>query len=115
MGIAIIKLGGMYLEWSSVVDAPITFGMKLAEFEAYYLDEYGCEEMRNLPARIARVNAKGTSAYYDYSVDDTIRMNRAGPDEIPLKKAEIIEWYCRRRKQPDKSMMLAYRARRRTR
>lgn len=100
MGRPIIKLDGLYLEWSTVSDSPATFGMTLAEFEAYYLDENGNSGMRDLPDRMARVERYGTSAHDDRSVDDTIWLNRAGPGEIPLSKAEIIEWYCRRKRRP---------------
>ena len=61
----IIKLstprGDRYLEWSTIVDAPVTYGMPLDEFTAYYRDQYGAEGMRALPERMARVEAKGTS------------------------------------------------------
>lgn len=110
MGHAIIKLDGLYLVWSSIVDAPITFGMTRDEFEGYYQEEHGLAGMRGLPHRMARVEARGTSAHDDLDVDDTIWLNRAGPAEISLNKAEIIEWFCRRKRHPTMKEIKSHRA-----
>jgi hypothetical protein len=87
-----------YLEWSTVVDAPVTFGMSLDEFKAYYRDEYGRQGMDfGFEERMKRVEEKGTSSQLDSCVDDVISGNRAGKDETCLSKEQIIEWYCRRK------------------
>jgi len=78
------------LEWSTVVDAPVTYGMREDEFTDYYQAEYGNEGMRELPARMARVREKGTSAYDDESWEDTALVcNRAGPDETQVDAAML--------------------------
>lgn len=94
MGRAIIKLSEYYLEWSTIVDAPTTFGMKLDEFKKYYRQRYGTEGMKELPERLERVEKKGTSFHEDTSYKETIRGNRAGPDESKLSEAEIVKAYC---------------------
>lgn len=85
-----------YLEWSTVVDAPVTFGMSLDEFKEYYQDEYGRSGMYELDKRLERVEAKGTSAHIYDSVDEVISCNRAGQKGSSLSKQQIIDVYCTR-------------------
>jgi hypothetical protein len=110
LGTLIVKLGDHYLEWSSISDSPATYGMTLEEFKAYYLAEYGREGMRELPARLARVEAKGTSSFDAQNADDTIWLNRAGPDEAILHREEIIEFYVVRKEAPTDTGLKAFRA-----
>jgi len=98
----IIKLdtkdGPRYLEWSTVVDAPVTYGMPLDAFTKYWRKEYGAADRNDrLEARLRDVDAKGTDSYSDASVDATIANNRAGAGETRLTKEQIIEYYCLRR------------------
>lgn len=88
----IIKLDDYYLEWSTIVDAPISWGMKLEEFKKYYKEFYVLSDS-NLEDRLKRVEEKGTSAFLG-KLDDVIKNNRAGKNETCLTKEEIIEWYC---------------------
>lgn len=83
-----------YLEWSTVVDAPVTYGMSLDEFKGYYREEYGNDGMKHLDERLARVEASRCSSHL-YSLADLIDMNRAGPDEANATLGQIIEHYCR--------------------
>jgi hypothetical protein len=83
-----------YLDWSSVVDAPVTCGMSLDEFREYYREEYGPGAMDGLEERLARVKEKGTSARLHDSVESLIRCNRAGAGETRLTMAQIIDHYC---------------------
>ena len=94
MGRFIIKLREFYLEYSTIVDAPVTDGMKLREFTDYYKSQYGEEGLEGLPARLARVEEKGTSAFADVDVDDTLSCNRAGPNETTLTREDIFQAYC---------------------
>jgi len=95
MGQHIIKLDGQYLIWSTVVDAPITYGMTLAELREWIRIEHGRAGLRLLPRRLAHVAERGTSSMIEKSVDDVIAHNRAGPDERTLTRAELIRTYCR--------------------
>lgn len=94
----IVKLetpkGPRYLDWSTIVDAPVTNGMALKDFKKWYREQHGDEGMRTLPERLARVEAKGVSALDYASVDELIAANRAGPKEGHLTKAQIIAKYC---------------------
>ena len=86
----ICKLDGLYFEWSTVVDAPVTPGMTLPEFEAYYRDEYGRSEFPLLAERLARVEATGTSSLIHGSVDEVIEYNRAGRGERHAARKQIV-------------------------
>ena len=79
----IVKLttpaGDRYLEWSTVVDAPVT---------AYYRDRYGSDSDDAFAARMARVEATGVSAR-DCTVRDVVDYNRAGPNESTLTMKQL--------------------------
>jgi hypothetical protein len=83
-----------YMEWSTVVDAPVTGGGSLQEFKRYYRREYGNQGMRDLPDRLSRVEAKGTSDHMHADVGELIANNRAGKGETCLTKEQIIDRYC---------------------
>lgn len=74
MAHSIIKVEGKYLIWSTVVDAPITYGMTREQLEKYWRDEYGRRGMEDLAERIGRADEKGTSAWADDDAFETIRM-----------------------------------------
>ena len=91
----VIKLEKYYLEWSTVLDAPITIGTTLARFKTYYRRKYGSEGIKYLQERMYRLEEKSiASSYYNYA-DDLIKCNRAGPDETCLKVGELIKVYCK--------------------
>lgn len=100
MGRTIIKLtddagADWYLEWSSVADGPATVGMSRADFETYYREWYGRNGMAELPARMAHLDAKGTSSLDDESAFDVLTFNRAGKGETCLTPDQLIEVYCK--------------------
>lgn len=84
-----------YLEYSTIVDAPITYGMSLDEFKKFYQEEYGCSSMDELEKRLLRVEERGTSAHLYASVDRCIQCNRAGKNETCLTKEQLIAHYCK--------------------
>ena len=94
----IAKLNGLYFLWSTVVDAPVTGGMTLPEFREYYQDRFGTEGMRDLPQRMERVAAKGTSSRLDGSVDEMLVANRAGPGETCLDRQGVLSMLLTERK-----------------
>lgn len=101
MGRFIIKLPcdgvDYYLEWSTIVDAPVTYGMTLEEFKEYYQEEYGNAGMRDLETRMARVKETGTSDIGYNNVKEIIVGNRAGDGEKYLSFAGITDKYIRNR------------------
>ena len=88
-----------YLEWSSIVDAPTTYGLSLKEFKAYWKDEYGRNGMKGLPALLKRVETYMTSERTMATLDYYFRNNRAGKNETCLDKEGILNNYCRSRKK----------------
>lgn len=50
-----------YLMWSTIVDAPITWGMALEQFKNWYLRE--CGKIEELNERLKRADKKGISAH----------------------------------------------------
>lgn len=110
MGRYIIRLEDHYLEWSTVVDAPTTFGMTLDEFRAFYREEYGASGSQDLDERLARASVHGTSAYSGRSAVDVMSCNRAGPNESRLHIEEIVEFYVRRRRDPSAKAVVEFRS-----
>lgn len=87
-----------YMEWSTIVDAPVTYGMELDEFKKYYQEEYGRQGCIGLQERLDRVAINGSSAIEPYDkVDKLIEGNRAGENETELDKEGLLDAYCRKR------------------
>ena len=53
-----------YFEWSTIVDAPVTYGMSLDDFKAYCRSKYGVAAMHNLPKIMHRVERKGVETQW---------------------------------------------------
>lgn len=99
MGKVIIKLVDVdnkeyYLEWTSISDSPITYGVSLKEFKDYYKEEYGISSMDALEVSLKRVEETGTSSRM-MSLEDIIRSNHAGDAGECLTLEEILDKYCR--------------------
>lgn len=92
MGKYIIKIKDKYFEWSTIVDCPVTCGMSHEELFEYIKRTQGEQGLIQLPQRLARVKAKGTSAI-DRSLNEIISGNRAGIHEEKLTIDEIYEKY----------------------
>lgn len=87
-----------FLEWSTIVDAPITYGMDEQELRKWLAFEYGEEGRRTADSRIARCRKKGTSSYILPDLDSAVFPNRAGPDESEATLQEIIQTYCHKKR-----------------
>ena len=89
-----------YMEWSTIVDAPVTYLMSLEEFKQYYRDEYGRDGMIKLHRRMERVETNGISAHDGVREYDSLwKYNRAGDDEAQLTKDEVWQKYYVERPQ----------------
>ena len=87
---------GWYLEYSTVVDAPTTRGMKRAEMLKYLRKEYGRRAIDETPDRLSRAYVNGSSYRLGKeTAEDVMRSNRAGPHESCLSMAGIVRVYCR--------------------
>ena len=83
----------MFAEWSSVVDAPVTYFMYENEMIEYLKDAYGSNGIDENLKRIERAKQNGTSSYMYQNIDDLISFNRAGKNEENLTKEEIWKEY----------------------
>ena len=92
MGQFIIKLEDKYAIYSTIVDAPIAGGMTLEELHEWTRFKYGQAGIDELPARLARVEAKGTSAINEESAQSTVSGNRAGKNESTLTWEQLVAW-----------------------
>lgn len=84
-----------YLDYSSMVDAPTSYGTDLVSFRESYIDYYGKSSIRELDERLERVEQTGTSSRIHESVEDQLSFNRAGKDETCLTIQQIIDYYCK--------------------
>jgi len=96
----IVKIEGKYCEWSTIMDAPVTYLMTKNKFEEFYKEEYGNQRMRDLPERMERVKKTGCSAMDNmgYDLNDLIDYNRAGEKEKKLTLKEIIKKFTYKEK-----------------
>lgn len=95
MGQYIIKIKGCYMEWSTIVDAPVTNGMTLEEFVKYYMGKYGVRGMDALGERLDRVEKFGHSALGpSMTLTELLEHNHAGKNEECLTEDEIYKMYC---------------------
>ena len=92
MARCLIKIKDKYFEWSTIVDAPVTYGMTEEELEKYIERQYGKIGLNKLPHRLERVEETGTSAYW-CDLKSIITPNRAGGSEEELTKEEIYNKY----------------------
>lgn len=102
MGQFIVKLAGRYIVWSTVVDAPVTYGMTLDELREHVQQRDGSNGLAALASRLERVEQYGTSSPHHESPDEVMWLNRAGRNETALTKAQIIEHYIKRKTPDDK-------------
>jgi len=61
MSNGLILIKDKYFEWSSVVDAPVSYAMTLEELVAYTKECYGYKALIVLDTRIKRCKTTGTS------------------------------------------------------
>ncbi len=85
-----------FMEWSTIVDAPVTWGMSLEEFRQYTKGEYGRQGLNDLQERLDRVALKGSSGHPPYDdMKDVIKNNHAGENESEIDEEGLLNRYCR--------------------
>lgn len=89
-----------YLDWSTIVDAPVTYGLTLEEFKEYCREEYGRQRIESFDfkQRMERVEEKNTSSLLHDSAEDVMSCNRAGDKETRLDLQGIIQKFIIERK-----------------
>lgn len=91
----IAKFGDLYCDWSTVVDAPVTYLMALEDFKDYVHQEYGAKGLEELASRLERVEQTGTSARDGTTAADLLDFNRAGANEACISNlADMLERYA---------------------
>jgi hypothetical protein len=89
-----------YLEWSTMIDAPVTVCSSLEEFKKYFKDEYGTSGIDGLEERLKRVEEKGISALPPFdNLERLFEYNHAGPNGCCLGREAILDFYCRNKFQ----------------
>lgn len=83
-----------YLEWSTIIEAPVTYGLSLAGFKEYYKDEYGKVGLKVLEEEMERINRTGTNSKYN-TAEYYFENNQAGRHGACIDKEEILNRYCR--------------------
>ena len=89
----IVKLGGLYCEWASSIDAPRTYFMPRREFMQYLRARYCGDAERDIAERMKRVEERGTSSMLDASAEEVVAGNRAGVGESELSVEELLAQY----------------------
>lgn len=79
-----------YLEYSTIVDAPVTYGMELQKFKQWYIEQYGTSQELELNERLKRVEINGCSGHYPFDSLESI---------LIVKEEEILRKYCLKRKK----------------
>lgn len=91
----IVKVGDLYGEWSTVVDAPVTHLGTREQFRDYYEKEYGRASMDGFEERMKRADEKGTSSLMDKSAEEVMSCNRFGKGEGRLSVPAVISKWKR--------------------
>ena len=86
-----------YMEWSTTLSAPLTYGLSLTEFKKYYKNHYrgNCSDLDD---RLSRVKEHKTSEYPPMNdLKGLLKCNRAGKNGEYLTQEKILERFCRNR------------------
>jgi len=93
MGHILIKLKtkpqieNCYLVYSTIVDAPITYGATKKQIINWYKKEYGRQGLEGMDRRFEK-------AEDDNFVKSVICLNRAGENEKHISYKKMIQRYC---------------------
>lgn len=84
-----------YLDWSTIVDAPVTWGMTLGEYKEYFKTEYP-KSINKLDEMLQRVELTGSSSKLAWmQLTSFLDLNFAGKDGEQLDLEGILHNYCR--------------------
>ena len=92
MGNGIIKIKDRYMEWSTIVDAPVSPALAIDDFREWYRDKYGRVGLRDFENDLEEIDERGTN--YNYTkLETVVELNRAGEKEARITLDEIYERY----------------------
>lgn len=101
MGRFVCHHEGYFFEWSTVVDAPVTYGVDLEQFTDYYRSRYGELDFEHeWPKRLERALATGCSSRIDRDLRSMVSFNHAGFEGTCLTFEQIIQIYCVEKRPP---------------
>lgn len=85
---------GLFLEYSTIVDAPVSTAAPYDEFLEFMCHEYGHHDVESHKARLERARVKGCSSH-DPTEDlrSAIICNRAGRDETEMSFEQFVKHY----------------------
>ena len=100
----LVKLDKYIVEWSTIVDGPLTEPLTRKQMIEHLQVEYGREGTRDLEERLKRLDEKGTSSMFDKDARSAVAGNRAGPNESEISYEDLVAWakQSRRRKRSAK-------------
>lgn len=97
----IVKLDkNKYVEWSSVVDAPVTFILNKEEMLSYLDEMHGKISFSKNRKDIDMADRKGTSSLIYNDVKLLLSCNGAGEKEESISLDEILKKYKRKKEMP---------------
>lgn len=93
MGIFLVRLGAKIVRWSTVVDAPTHIFDDEDDVRAWIKEEYGNSGLAELPSRLERLRANGTSSFIGESAESSVSCNRAGKNETELTFEQLVAYF----------------------
>jgi hypothetical protein len=78
-----------FLPWSTIVDAPVAYGMSEEDYRRWFEGEYGRTALFSLDDHIRRAKESGCSMFGE-TLESALIGNRAGPDKSEATLSEIV-------------------------
>lgn len=85
----------LYIEYSTIVDAPTTIAVPRDEMREHLIerDGHGGNGGLAIDERLDRAKRKGSSSHLDESLRDAIICNRAGRDETEMTFDQFVRFF----------------------
>ena len=83
--------GPRYIDWSTIVDAPVSDALSRAQIKAHWKRFYGVDASADIAERLKDADKYGTDCLDHSTIEQVIAGNRAGPRESELTLAQIID------------------------
>jgi hypothetical protein len=91
MAAGIVKLNDKYIWWSTIPDAPINYLATKEDMKREFIESRIKAAEREIEDMFYIADKFGTS--FECSAEEIISNNRAGKNDTPLSKEEIIVYY----------------------
>ncbi|MCK9570028.1 hypothetical protein M0R72_13885 [Candidatus Pacearchaeota archaeon] len=101
-----MKIKDMFVEWSTVADAPVS-GLMSENDALAYIDQDDSVNKIEKAKRCIRLVETGTT-FYNRTAGEMIAWNRAGENETCLSDEEIYQMLLEEAKKLPKSIMASY-------